>query len=71
MIIQKIRNRSGFTLIELMVCIAIIAIFAAILIPVIASFLTAEDSSNVEIRDQRSSDDQKTTQPQQKTEEKL
>lgn len=70
MIIQKIRNSSGFTLIELMVCIAIIAIFAAILIPVIASFLTAEDSSDVEIRDQNDRGNQ-VTNPQKSEGNKL
>ena len=42
---QRLRNRKGFTLIELIVVIAIIAILAAVLIPRFASFTDRADES--------------------------
>lgn len=42
---QRLRNRKGFTLIELIVVIAIIAILAAVLIPRFAGFTDRADES--------------------------
>ncbi len=67
MIIQKIRSKAGFTLIELMVCIAIIAICAAIFIPVLASILTERDEiGDVEIVDQSEPEELEESQPAEK-----
>lgn len=55
MILQKINNRCGFTLIEVMIVIAILAIGCAIMIPMIAGIIeSTEVSTEVEIVDQDS-----------------
>lgn len=73
MILQKIRSKAGFTLIELMVVIAIIAIAAAVFIPLMASILNAVDteSSTVEIVDQTEESPEEEPKPQKEAEEKL
>lgn len=38
--IQKLKNKKGFTLVELIVVIAIIAVLAAILVPLMSDYLT-------------------------------
>lgn len=45
MLTQKIKNKKGFTLIELIVVIAVIAILAAVLIPRFAGFTEDANSS--------------------------
>lgn len=46
MILQKLNNRKGFTLIELMIIIAIIGILFAILIPNIITMKRKHEASN-------------------------
>lgn len=46
MIIQKIRNRKGFTLLELMIVIAIILILAAIAVPNFLKFREKQRAEN-------------------------
>ena len=48
MILQKINNQKGFTLIELMVAISIIAILIAIVIPHFYS-ITTKSENNIKI----------------------
>ncbi|MHA1815083.1 MAG: prepilin-type N-terminal cleavage/methylation domain-containing protein [Candidatus Heimdallarchaeaceae archaeon] len=56
MLLQKIRNKvGGFTLIELMIVICIIAIAAAFLIPMISLMMDADtDSEEIEYDDPES-----------------
>lgn len=75
MILQRINNKSGFTLIELMIVIAIVAILAAVFIPFAASILQGTDgSSQIEIIDQDEEAAQEAVEPektQEQEEEKL
>ena len=53
MILQKINNRCGFTLIEVFIVIAVLAIAATIMIPLFYSILDGvQTSTEVEIIDQ-------------------
>jgi len=72
MLLQKIRSKMGFTLIELMVVIAIIAILAAIVIPFVVGILenVKVESDQVEIVDQDAGESEE-PKPQKKEEEKL
>ena len=67
MLLQKIRNKAGgFTLIELMIVIIIIAIFAAIIIPLVGGILQSSgDSDSIEIEDQ-DSESEKVEEPAEK-----
>jgi prepilin-type N-terminal cleavage/methylation domain-containing protein len=69
MILQKIRNKLGFTLIELMIVIVIIALAIAGLIPIIAGIddgLT--DGDEIEIIDQSQEDEPEVKPPEKETE---
>ena len=46
MILQKLNNRKGFTLIELMIVIAIIGIICAIVIPNVITMKRKHEASN-------------------------
>ena len=60
MILQKINNRCGFTLIEVLIVIAILAIAATVMIPLFYSILAGiQTDTQVEIIDQ----DEETAQP--------
>ena len=72
MVLQRINNRIGFTLIELMIVIAIVAISAAVIIPFATSILQGTGDSEVEIIDQEDENiDQPETPIKNKEEEKL
>ena len=61
MILQKINNRCGFTLIEVLVVIAILAIAATVMIPLFYSILAGvQTGTEVEIVDQ---DEEEIAQP--------
>ena len=60
--------QTGFTLIELMIVIIIIAIFAAIIIPLVGGILQSSgDSDSIEIEDQ-DSESEKVEEPAEKEE---
>jgi len=71
MLLQKIRNKvGGFTLIEMLIVISIIAIFAAIVIPMIGMMMESSgDSDGVEIEDQEPDPDEAEPVPVPKPEE--
>jgi len=75
MILQKINNRIGFTLIELMIVIAIIMILSAIFIPLLGTILQGTgDSEQIEIINQDEEAAQKVVEPvktQEREDEKL
>lgn len=75
MILQKINNRNGFTLIELMIVIAIIMIALTILVPMVFEIADSVNNSNSNIQIiEQSKEPQKITDPtqtQQQEEEKL
>ena len=71
MILQKINNRSGFTLIELMICIAIIAILLAVLIPMVATVKDMQERNEVEIVDQTEDAPPEQQTPEKEVQEKL
>lgn len=60
MLLQKIRNKvGGFTLIELLIVISIIAIAAAVLIPMIGLIMDSDtDSEEIEYDDPESDPDE-------------
>ena len=68
MLLQKINNRIGFTLVELMVVIAIIAILAMIAIPNLIMYLDKDDSDGIEIEDQSEELDEEDPKPEKKSE---
>jgi len=71
MILQKINNRSGFTLIELMICIAIIAILLAVLIPMVATLKESGDRDEIEIVDQNEDAPPEQQTPEKEVQDKL
>lgn len=75
MILQKINNRSGFTLIELMIVIAIIMIALVILVPMVFQIADSVNNSNSNIQIiEQSTEPQKITDPtqtEQQEDEKL
>lgn len=60
MLLQKINNKAGgFTLIELMIVVAIIGIAVMVLVPLIGSILqSVDDSDTLDIVDQDSDPDE-------------
>jgi len=74
MLLQKINKRSGFTLIELMVVVAIVAILAAIVVPITVGILENVNvkSDQVEIVDQDGEPvESETPEPAKEEEDKL
>ena len=75
MILQKINNRSGFTLVELLIVIAIIMIALTILVPMVFEIADSVNNSNSDIQIiEQSKEPQKITDPtqtEQQEDEKL
>jgi prepilin-type N-terminal cleavage/methylation domain-containing protein len=69
--IQKIRNKLGFTLIELMIVIAIVAILIAIMIPMIVGLKDNLTDSEIEIVDQSQDNEPEQQIPEKEVEQKL
>ena len=67
MLLKKMNNRKGFTIIEVMVCIAIMAILAAIVIPALMIAVGSSDSDskplNIISQDQENAVEEKVTAP--------